>query len=452
MRFVFSGRPNALDARHFYFGQQHDLNVAMTSVSITNDQPDDDLIRSAFAEAAEKIPRFRQKLREAPMGLGRPQWIMHEDFDINDHVRIIECEPKLSIAEVILKADALHSSGFDLNLPLWNAHVYKGLESGGAALILRLHHSLSDGTALNLMMGRVFMAELFAGVEDDWETEVEDTGRSQVARLVSDRYLAVKAGVSSGIEVARTGMSTDGRKTIRGNWDSFAKPAPNGRIGRHGRQRRSVVLSVDEGVWRQTAESMGGNANDLYLAIVAASLRQGGVHNEDRSIRVAMPVNVRGESEDQDSGNVTGLGFVLIDGEVSSGSSLADVRLAARAAKDSARQHSSTVFDEMLDLLPGQVQAKVALRLYSKTDVLATNVVVPLPMKLGGAEVKMSFIQPTIIGAPVGCALITYDGNCYLSANVDLGIVPDVGLLGKALESVCQDVFGGDNVRRLSSI
>ena len=49
--------------------------------------PPFDDVRALVASKLQLIPRYRQRVREAPMSIGRPLWIDDVHFDLDYHLR-----------------------------------------------------------------------------------------------------------------------------------------------------------------------------------------------------------------------------------------------------------------------------------------------------------------------------------------------------------------------------
>ena len=66
--------------------------------------PFDDL-RAVVASKLQLIPRYRQRVREAPMSIGRPLWIDDVHFDLDYHL------PRRACRRTPTGADSSNSSG-----------------------------------------------------------------------------------------------------------------------------------------------------------------------------------------------------------------------------------------------------------------------------------------------------------------------------------------------------
>ena len=63
--------------------------------------------------ASRMVPRFRQKVIEPAMGLGRPVWATDPDFDLHYHVRRIGLPVPGSFSDVLATAQQMAMTPFD---------------------------------------------------------------------------------------------------------------------------------------------------------------------------------------------------------------------------------------------------------------------------------------------------------------------------------------------------
>ena len=90
-------------------------------------------------------PGFRHKVVQAPLRLANPRWVVDEDFDLAFHARRIAAPAPGLLTDVFEYACQTAMAGFDRERALWEFTLVEGLEGGRAALVMKLHHSLTDG-------------------------------------------------------------------------------------------------------------------------------------------------------------------------------------------------------------------------------------------------------------------------------------------------------------------
>jgi WS/DGAT/MGAT family acyltransferase len=104
-----------------------------------------DRFRSLMAERLSLAPRFTQRVREIPLGLGRPFWVDDVDFDIDNHLRRVAVPAPGGMRELAELCGDLFSMPLDRRLPLWELWYIEGLEGGKVATFQKNHHCMIDG-------------------------------------------------------------------------------------------------------------------------------------------------------------------------------------------------------------------------------------------------------------------------------------------------------------------
>src|SRR5205085_9870605 len=100
-----------------------------------------------IAERIHLVPRLRQRLEEAPLGLANPVWSDDATFDLDWHVRQASLPDPAGDAELGWFVGREFSHRLDRARPLWEATLIGGLANGRKALLMKVHHALVDGVA-----------------------------------------------------------------------------------------------------------------------------------------------------------------------------------------------------------------------------------------------------------------------------------------------------------------
>ena len=97
--------------------------------------------------------------------MGPPHWSGDQNFDLMYHLRRVRvCEPTDDAVLDLARTAAM--AGFDRSRPLWEYTLVDGLEDGRAAMVMKVHHSMTDGVG-----GMKLLLMLF-----DFEREPADPG------------------------------------------------------------------------------------------------------------------------------------------------------------------------------------------------------------------------------------------------------------------------------------
>ncbi len=121
------------------------LRSTIVAVALFDRSPDWDVLVDRIDRATRLCPTFRQCLKPAPLGLASPRWVTDPDFDLAFHLRRIEAPQPKGFETAIEFARTAGMAAFDPARPLWEFTLIDGLTGGQAALVMKLHHSLTDG-------------------------------------------------------------------------------------------------------------------------------------------------------------------------------------------------------------------------------------------------------------------------------------------------------------------
>ena len=281
--------------------ERGDVRGNLCKILVVAGEHDADAVRAHIRPRLTALPRLRDRLVVAPLGIAPPAWCPEEGFTLDRHVR--DGRRARDQLELERAVGALMEARLDRDRPLWSIDVM-ALDGGRTALVLRLHHCMADGaTAM-----RIVRSLLLDGEEHVRETTTGGDAAAipRRASLFADalRWRAtwiVRGGRPSGgtraggarqrrLAAVRRELDPQGRRT------PLAKP-----VG----PRRVVAFSsfpLDE------VKAIGHHApehatvNDVVLAAVAGGLRRWLVHAgaEAHELRVKVPVSLHrpGESDE----------------------------------------------------------------------------------------------------------------------------------------------------------
>ncbi|MGN6188970.1 MAG: wax ester/triacylglycerol synthase domain-containing protein [Conexibacter sp.] len=454
--FVLGHRLNRLDAVHYYLGEHPNANVAMCMVAMLDRNVAPETMRDGFAAAAEEIPRFKERLRTVPGDLTPPVWELDPLFDARRQFSTIAFPAEALWPEVLDRVDEFQSEPFVPDSPPWSVRYMTSTPGGTSVVVLKLHHALSDGTALALMLSKVFMREALGSAADDVSVVSSGAAAGVMRESVGHYRRALRDSLAA---VARS-VSRAARRRSELQFHvtelrEYASGPSRWVVADHAPARRSAFFRVPLEVWRAVAQERGGGVNELYVAVAAATLRrylvERGIYDGE-PLAVVMPIDIRSEQQQQDGGNVTGAGILRLTGSESELSDLSGIAHQSRAARDASEDPSASVTDGLLALCPGRLQRRALFRRFSTKDALATNVIVPLRCGVGEGRAEMVHILPPVIGTPVSFALTGYDDAVHLAVNMDLGLIDDPGTLERALADILQMLFGTDAVNSITRL
>src|SRR2546423_7180288 len=140
-------RLTAIDASFLHQeGQNSHMHVGAVSIS-EGPPPEFEEFLDSLRERLRLVPRYRQKLADAPLQTGRPMWVDDPNFNLEYHVRQTALPEPGSEEQLMRLTSRVFSQQLDRSKPLWENWMVEGLEGNRFALISKTHHALVDGIA-----------------------------------------------------------------------------------------------------------------------------------------------------------------------------------------------------------------------------------------------------------------------------------------------------------------
>jgi len=403
------------------------------------------------------VPRYRQKIAELPLGVGRPVWVDDPNFNLEYHVRNSALPTPGGEEELRRLTSRIFSQRLDRTKPLWEMWLVQGLEDNRFALITKTHHCLVDGIA-----GLDLMTTLFdtgpvpreAGDDDGWLPRPEP---SQADLLAS----GVKGLVETGLEIAgglagavTRPQATLGklRERLEGigevAWAGLNPPPPTPLTTEIGPHRRFEVVRERLTDLKEIKNVFGGTVNDVVLAVVAGALAKfmlsRGIRTEGLELRACVPVSVRPGDDHTSGGNqLTQILCplpVYIDDPLAR---LENVKETMGGLKDSKQAMGATTIASMEDFAPPTILAQAsrlhfASRMYT---LLVTNIPGPqIPLYVLGRELQ-EVVPVAFLGGnrSLAIAIMSYNGGVYIGLIGDYDALPDLDIIAAGLsESIAE--------------
>lgn len=412
------------------------LRSTITALAVLDRPPDWDRLVDRIERATRIAPSFRARLVPSPLGVAPPGWVLDPDFDLSWHLRRVQAPAPRTVDTVIELARVAAMAAFDPARPLWEFTLVTGLTEGRAALLMKVHHSLTDG------VGGI---ELAAHVVDEGRRSPDlgplpdlpapgaGPGLGESIGFGLSRWARSAAAFAAGAPSAAARVARDPVGTAAsvgataGSLARFARPMTttlSPLMTDRRLQRHLATLDVPFSELRAAGRSAGATLNDAFLAGVTGGLRR---YHEAHSapvssLRVTMPINTRKPGDPAGGNRVTLARFEVPvdlgdpqDRMRSIGATCASVR------REPALPYSEAVA-EVLNLLPTSVTGAML----KHVDFLASNVPgFPVAVYLAGSRIDSFHAFGPTIGASANVTLMSYRGTCHIGVTMDAGAVPD---------------------------
>lgn len=418
------------------------LRSTITAVIRLDAAPDRDRLRRLIDAGTRQLPRMRHRVRGNPYSLVPPRWEVDPNFDLDFHLRWVSGGSGYTMRDVLDYAQPIAMQSFDRARPQWEIHVIEGLDDGGAAMIVKIHHAITDGVGAVAMAMILFEAEANppVGVMPPEPTPDVLDPLERLAdgiRHEVDREREAGALVASGFTAAVGAFLRDPAAALHRGADVAASAgrliAPSVRpksavMGERSLKMHFDTLTVPLAAAKAAARVAGGRLNDAFVAATTAGLlRYHEAHGASTStLRLAMPINVR-DGDGLEHGNH----FVPARFDISLLASDAVARMQAvhglvAAQRDEPALDLVDPMAGVLNRLPRGLTTEIFGSIMRGVDVTASNVPgAPVELYSAGAKVTDMYAFGPLAGAAVNITLLSYVDVCHIAVNADRAAVRD---------------------------
>jgi diacylglycerol O-acyltransferase / wax synthase len=444
-------RMSALDSG-FFFAESENTPMHVGSVAVFEGPAPTygDVVRLLLSKLPV-VPRYRQRVREVPLQLGRPVWVDDPHFQILYHVRHTAVPGPGSDEQLRNLAGRVLGQRLDMAKPLWELWLVEGLADNRWAIISKVHHCMVDGVAGTELMQLMFDLEPDAKHEapKEWTPRRSPSSTSLLAEAVTDA-LAHPARAASSLPTltnAVRGMKTlaDQGKAVAQTVPSLAKQAItptarslNGPIGPH---RRWAWTEGKFEEFKAVRTAFGGTVNDVVLAAITGGFRdllqgRGELSSEKLVVRSMVPVSVR--KPDQKGSMNNQVSAVFVDLPVG----LSDPKerlMAIRGQMDEYKRAMSAVdANSIIDMGNYVAPALLALGVRAALSAgqfvcqaVTTNVPGPrFPLYVLGKKMVSAYAYVPIAGGTrCSIGIFSYQNTMTFGLNADFDGYPDIDTL-----------------------
>ncbi|KAA1247992.1 DUF1298 domain-containing protein [Mycobacterium simiae] len=408
------------------------------TLSLLERSPDWDEVRYRFELMSRKIPTFRCRLVASPAPIPH-RWEECPDFDLDFHVRRVTAAKPGTFDGVLEMVRVATMEDFDRARPLWTVTLIEGLEDGRAALMWKIHHSLTDGVgALQASMTFVdFSAELperqALSSAPGAPPRARFSGYVDMARYHADLAAklavgAVRSAPGIMLQVLRRPLNTAASvTTMAGSLYRVAQPLMPTRstiMTERSLARRVGVHEVPTAALRSVAKRCGGTLNDVFIAGLVGGLRRyHAKHGASvNNVHLAMPISLRSDTDHAGGNRIAPTRF-SVRADIADPAELIEwIHQRTSALRQERFLFYADIVAGVTSLLPLGVISSVM----RQTDLTASNIPgVPVPVFIGGAKVRKHYVFGSTVGAAICVTLFSYIDKCALGISVDSAAVPD---------------------------
>lgn len=272
----------------------------------------------------KKMPVFRTRLVEVPLGLDKPYWVIDDNFDVEFHLRHIALPQPGDWRQLCIQVARLHARPLDMSRPLWECYIIEGLHNipdlpkGAFAIYTKMHHSLVDGAGSQSFMSALhdlepapanqpelnITPEIFE--EEELFAPSTMTNADMLRRAAINNIKSTVKLTKGSFKLAGDLLNTLNRMR-KNELPAFPMDAPKSRfdepVGPH-RVYDAALFDLDE--IKAVRHATGTTINDVAVAIVSGALRKYLQHHDelpDEPLAATMPVNTRTRKEITEDNN-----------------------------------------------------------------------------------------------------------------------------------------------------
>jgi diacylglycerol O-acyltransferase len=350
---------------------------------------------------------------------------------------------------VLAIAQPIAMAAFDRERPLWEFTVVEGLVDGRAALIQKVHHSLTDG------VGGVELAIALLDDRPDVPLDQPPPVRhGRPVQIPGSLELLVRAFTEQFGGVMRFVGSLPGTavrvlpqlgELVPSTWRLLKPVAAPASSVLHGRSltRRLGVLEVPVEDLRRAGKVAGGSINDAYLAAVVGGLSRYHAHHAVNleKIRITMPINLREDADDFVGNRFTPARFSA-PGDIED--PVERMRVIGKLARDWQTEPAIEFSDSLaaaLDLLPVPITAAVFRAMLANVDMVCSNVPgIPTRAWIAGAELIREYPFAPASGAALSVTMMSHGDTACIGVSCDVAAVDDPALLCECLHEALGEI------------
>jgi WS/DGAT/MGAT family acyltransferase len=385
----------------------------------------------------------------APANLSPPTWVDDPDFDMDLHVRRIACPKPGTLRQVLDLASLIVGDPFERTRPLWQFVVVEGLRGGKAAVIQKMHHTITDGERGVELSLQYLDFERDAPEPpplvpetDERPDEPQPTPADAVRDFVAGG-LRLPIGIARQVRelladpAALPDASNAAAKTLRGivSQLSDTESARSPIWTRRSLQRSIHTARAPFRATKDAAKHLGGTLNTAFLAAAAdaASAYHVEMGSPVESLRASMAISTRTDSS---GANAFTLARLLVPtAEMPIAERFLAIDEATKVARETSKTAGLDTLAAITTTLPTSLITRLARQQAQTIDFATSNVRgSPVSVFVAGAQLIEIYPIGPLGGVAFNLTLMSYLGSLDMALNIDTAAVEDPELLTSCLD------------------
>lgn len=401
-----------------------------------------------MSERIQRIPKCTQVLRVHDFDLAAPEWVHDDTFDLRHHVRRTAVARPGDERALFDAVAEIMERRLERSRPLWEAWIVDGLPNGRWALLVKIHHCMTDGVSANSVLAALCDEDPVAALATEPTEDRPPANRPTATRISMNPF----DWWNEGRRLSRAAVRTTARTAqlaARVAWpigQSVTTPLSDLR------RYAAVRVAIDD--VRSVCDRFDVAVDDVALAAITDGVRSAVLHRGDSiepdALRTPVAVSLRASDELHLPDNRFSLMLPLLPVELSDPlQRLQAVHERITSTKSRAQQSAGYLVVSVGNLLPFAVTA-CAVKLFARLPrhgviTVATNVPGPRqPMAImERAVLSLMPVPPIAIHLRIGIAVTTYADELAFGIIGDVDAPIDVDALADGI---------ADGVERLAAL
>ncbi len=443
------------------------LSSTFANLTFFDQAPDPDRLRRRLWRASRVVPRLRRRVTDR-FGPSTPVWEDDPDFDLDTHLRWVRLPDGATDADARALAVELAATPFDRSKPLWEFTVIEGLPDGRAAMVQKMHHTITDGK------GGIRMSLEFIDLERDapdpeplddgpppppvrppWAGALDAVGALPRRSADAARRVATTATdwardplhVASLLAALPAETAATTRSVVRqlGVVDGHRSSLWDDRSHDH----QLETFDVDLAAVKEAATRLGGSVNDLFVAAAAGGSgtyhRRAGVGVDE--LRMSMPVSTR--TDRSPGGNAFTPTRVLVPLTEDPVKRFTEIHERLAVTKTERAMGLTTSLAGLVNLLPQPMLVRLARQQVLTVDFATSNVrAAPFDLYIGGALMTGNYPLGPIAGTAWNLTTMSYRGRLNLGLHADRAAVADPAQLSDDIAESFSELMAASKPKR----
>jgi WS/DGAT/MGAT family acyltransferase len=371
------------------------------------------------------------------------------DFDIDFHVRHIACPKPGTLRQVLDLAAVIVADPFERTRPLWQFVVVDGLRGGKAALIQKMHHTITDGERGVELSLQYLDFERDAAEPppiDPAAVEHPEPPLPSTADTLKE-FVAGSLRIPIGIvkqvrelladPTAIPDASAAAAKTLRAILSQLSDTdgARSPLWAQRSLHRRIETARAPFRATKDAAKRLGGTLNTAFItaAADAASAYHVEMGQPVESLRASMVISTR--TDDSGSNAFTLARLLVPTSEMPIAERFMAIDEATKVARESTKDAGLDTLAAITTTLPTSLITRIARQQAHTVDFATSNVKgSPVPVFVAGAQVLEVYPIGPLGGVAFNLTLMSYLGSLDMALNIDTAAVESPELLAACLD------------------